>query len=68
MAHRRNEVVLDRLHVGGHHRDPLGQLLDPLEFRGPLGLVPLPSKWIIEFGEPIPTDEHDDGAADDPSL
>ncbi len=23
---------------------------------GPLGLVPLPSKWIIEFGEPIPTD------------
>ena len=24
---------------------------------GPLGMVPLPSKWIIEFGEPIPTDE-----------
>ena len=22
---------------------------------GPLGLVPLPSKWIIEFGEPIDT-------------
>ncbi len=21
---------------------------------GPLGLVPLPSKWLIEFGEPIP--------------
>ena len=20
---------------------------------GPLGLIPLPSKWIIEFGEPI---------------
>ena len=23
---------------------------------GPLGAVPLPSKWHIEFGEPIPTD------------
>jgi 1-acyl-sn-glycerol-3-phosphate acyltransferase len=35
---------------------------------GPLGLVPLPSKWIIEFGEPIPTDEYAEGAADDPML
>ena len=25
---------------------------------GPLGAIPLPSKWIIEFGEPIPTDEY----------
>ncbi len=35
---------------------------------GPLGLVPLPSKWLMEFGEPIRTDEFDDGAADDPML
>ncbi|HNE88341.1 MAG TPA: glycerol acyltransferase, partial [Actinomycetota bacterium] len=35
---------------------------------GPLGMVPLPSKWIIEFGEPIRTDEFPDGAADDPML
>jgi 1-acyl-sn-glycerol-3-phosphate acyltransferase len=35
---------------------------------GPLGLVPLPSKWIIEFCEPIPTDHYPDGAADDPML
>ena len=35
---------------------------------GPLGLVPLPSKWLIEFGEPIRTDEYDTGAADDPML
>lgn len=35
---------------------------------GPLGLVPLPSKWIIKFGEPIYTDEFDDGAAEDPML
>ena len=35
---------------------------------GPLGLVPLPSKWLLEFGEPIRTDDYDEGAADDPML
>jgi 1-acyl-sn-glycerol-3-phosphate acyltransferase len=35
---------------------------------GPLGLVPLPSKWVIEFGEPIPTDGFPRTAADDPML
>jgi 1-acyl-sn-glycerol-3-phosphate acyltransferase len=35
---------------------------------GPLGVVPLPSKWLIEFGEPIPTDTYEPSAADDPML
>ncbi len=35
---------------------------------GPLGLVPLPSKWLLEFGEPIRTDEYDEVASDDPML
>jgi 1-acyl-sn-glycerol-3-phosphate acyltransferase len=35
---------------------------------GPLGLVPLPSKWLLEFGEPIRTDDYDEHAADDPML
>lgn len=35
---------------------------------GPLGLIPLPSKWFIHFGEPIPTDQYPDNAADDPML
>ena len=35
---------------------------------GPLGLVPLPSKWLIHFGEPIATDGFDEGAADDPMV
>jgi len=35
---------------------------------GPLGAIPLPSKWIIEFGEPIPTDSFGPDAADDPML
>ena len=34
---------------------------------GPLGLVPLPSKWHIQFGEPISTDDYDE-AADDPMV
>jgi 1-acyl-sn-glycerol-3-phosphate acyltransferase len=35
---------------------------------GPLGTVPLPSKWRIEFGEPIRTDGYGDDAAEDRSL
>ena len=35
---------------------------------GPLGAIPLPSKWHIEFGEPIATDVFTEGAADDPML
>ncbi len=35
---------------------------------GPLGVVPLPSKWIIEFGEPIETAHLGAAAADDPML
>ncbi|WP_300681485.1 lysophospholipid acyltransferase family protein [Nocardioides sp.] len=35
---------------------------------GPLGAIPLPSKWLIEFGEPIRTDAYEAGAADDPML
>jgi hypothetical protein len=35
---------------------------------GPLGLVPLPSKWLIAFGEPIPTLDYTESAADDPAV
>jgi 1-acyl-sn-glycerol-3-phosphate acyltransferase len=35
---------------------------------GPLGLVPLPSKWLIEFGEPIRTDALTDEQAEDPMI
>lgn len=34
---------------------------------GPLGLLPLPSKWLIEFGEPIETTKWVD-QADDPLV
>jgi 1-acyl-sn-glycerol-3-phosphate acyltransferase len=35
---------------------------------GALGAVPLPSKWYIEFGEPIRTDSHSPADADDPAV
>lgn len=35
---------------------------------GPLGLVPLPSKWIMEFGEPVETAKYGPAGADDPML
>lgn len=35
---------------------------------GLLGLIPLPSKWIIEFGEPVETTSFTPAAADDPML
>ena len=35
---------------------------------GPAGLIPLPSKWYIEFGTPFPTEEFDDTAPEDPMV
>jgi 1-acyl-sn-glycerol-3-phosphate acyltransferase len=35
---------------------------------GPLGLIPLPSKWRIQFHAPIHVEEHPVSAADDQHL
>jgi 1-acyl-sn-glycerol-3-phosphate acyltransferase len=35
---------------------------------GPLGLIPLPSKWIIRFGEPVRTDRYEEDAWRDGML
>jgi 1-acyl-sn-glycerol-3-phosphate acyltransferase len=35
---------------------------------GPLGLIPLPSKWIIEFGPPVETAVLGPQSADDPMV
>ncbi|HET7292436.1 MAG TPA: lysophospholipid acyltransferase family protein [Vicinamibacteria bacterium] len=51
---------------------PLGFPYFPLTptfpWLGPLGFVPLPSKWSIEFADPIPTEGYGEEAADDPIL
>jgi 1-acyl-sn-glycerol-3-phosphate acyltransferase len=35
---------------------------------GPLGVVPLPTKWSIDFADPIPMDAHGPEGAEDPIL
>ena len=35
---------------------------------GPLGVVPLPSKWSIDFAPPVPIAQYGPQAADDPIL
>jgi 1-acyl-sn-glycerol-3-phosphate acyltransferase len=35
---------------------------------GPLGALPLPAKWVISFGEPLPTPPHTPEAASDDLL
>ncbi len=47
---------------------PYFPLTPTFPWLGPLGMIPLPSKWIIAFGEPIRTDDLTDAAADDPMM
>ncbi|UQI42958.1 acyltransferase family protein [Streptomyces sp. HU2014] len=47
---------------------PYFPLTPTFPWLGPLGVVPLPTKWTIQFGEPIPTDGYPPEAADDPML
>lgn len=47
---------------------PYFPLTPTFPWLGPLGLVPLPTKWTIQFGEPILTDTYPPEAAEDPML
>jgi 1-acyl-sn-glycerol-3-phosphate acyltransferase len=47
---------------------PYFPLTPTFPWLGPLGFIPLPSKWYIEFGEPISTAEYGPEGADDPML
>jgi 1-acyl-sn-glycerol-3-phosphate acyltransferase len=57
--------------IGNAHRlaELLGLPYFPLTplfpWLGPLGMIPLPSDWIIEFGKPVPTDHYWGTAAED---
>jgi 1-acyl-sn-glycerol-3-phosphate acyltransferase len=35
---------------------------------GPIGAIPLPSKWIIEFCPPVPTSDYEPGSEHDPAV
>jgi 1-acyl-sn-glycerol-3-phosphate acyltransferase len=45
---------------------PIVPQMFALPVLGPLALLPLPSKWVIEYGEPIDTTRYGPDAADDP--
>ncbi|WP_349305942.1 1-acyl-sn-glycerol-3-phosphate acyltransferase [Pseudofrankia sp. DC12] len=47
---------------------PYFPLTPAFPWLGPLGMVPLPSKWLIEFGEPVDTSSLTPAAAEDPML
>ncbi len=47
---------------------PYAPVTPTFPWLGPLGMVPLPSKWLIEFGPPIETTTFGSDAADDPML
>jgi 1-acyl-sn-glycerol-3-phosphate acyltransferase len=47
---------------------PIFPITPTFPWLGPLGLLPLPSKWLIAFGEPIDTREFGPDAADEPST
>ena len=49
-------------------RCPTSRSRRPSPWLGPLGLIPLPSKWLIEFGAPIDTASLGRAAADDPMV
>jgi 1-acyl-sn-glycerol-3-phosphate acyltransferase len=47
---------------------PYFPLTPTFPWLGPLGMVPLPTKWTIQFGEPVPTEQYSPEAAEDPML
>ncbi|WP_049579983.1 lysophospholipid acyltransferase family protein [Streptomyces sp. SBT349] len=47
---------------------PYFPLTPTFPWLGPLGAIPLPTKWTIQFGEPIETRDRPAEAAEDPML
>ncbi|MFD5497642.1 lysophospholipid acyltransferase family protein [Streptomyces sp. GDS52] len=47
---------------------PYFPLTPTFPWLGPLGAIPLPTKWTIQFGEPIHTENYPPEAAEDPML
>ncbi|MFE8950203.1 lysophospholipid acyltransferase family protein [Streptomyces sp. NPDC003233] len=47
---------------------PYFPLTPTFPWLGPLGAIPLPTKWTIQFGQPIATDGYPAEAAEDPML
>ena len=49
-------------------RVPYFPITPTFPWLGPLGMLPLPSRWVIEFGEPVALDDYPEDAAEDKML
>ena len=67
-AEETHPVLADLGPVARLFRLPSFPLTPTWPWLGPLGALPLPSKWLIVYGEPIPTAGYGPDAAADPSL
>lgn len=47
---------------------PFFPITPTFPWTGPFGFVPLPSKWTIEFGKPIPVEDYGPRAAANPAV
>jgi 1-acyl-sn-glycerol-3-phosphate acyltransferase len=61
-------VLLDLPQLGRLFGLPTLPITPTFPLLGPLGLVPLPSKWLLAFGEPIDTRSLGADAADEPGV
>jgi 1-acyl-sn-glycerol-3-phosphate acyltransferase len=61
-------VVADLQGVAQALKVPAFPITPTFPLLGLLGLVPLPSKWLISFGEPIDTSGYGPEAAEDPTA
>ena len=61
-------VVFEATPLARLFRLPIFPITPTFPLLGPLGLLPLPSKWLIAFGEPIDTQALGPDAAEEPSI
>ncbi|HYM67007.1 MAG TPA: hypothetical protein VEW68_06930, partial [Patescibacteria group bacterium] len=61
-------VVADLRWLGKYFGLPTVPITPTFPWLGLAGLIPLPSKWLIAFGEPIDVAHLGPGAADNPRL
>jgi 1-acyl-sn-glycerol-3-phosphate acyltransferase len=54
--------------VAGLLRLPYFPVTPLFPWLGPLGAVPLPSRWLIEFCPPVPTSDYEPGSEADPAV
>ncbi|MFH8468534.1 lysophospholipid acyltransferase family protein [Streptomyces sp. NPDC017991] len=61
-------MVADARPVARLLRLPYFPITPTFPLLGPLGAIPLPTKWTIRFGTPLPTDHYAQDSLDDPMF